>query len=152
MLTFKRFLDAAIPANRKVSLKRGGDLFRPEFAPFRNRAVGSHKSGLVVRPIDGVERFLTKHALLVLIPLRQDAFHQTLSGSSLNLADTFLGTTRLFGPARTASKAEFSAIPNCCPPGMKRIDDNSGGLMRFRAFHNARASHREKRSNRLIRI
>ena len=152
MLTSKRFLDGAIPANRKMCLKRGRDLFRPEFAPFRNRAVGSHKRGLVVRPIDGVERFLTKHALLVRVPLRQDAFHQTFGGSSLNLADTFLGTTRPFGPARTTSKAEFRAIPNCCPPGMKCIDDNPSGLMRFRAFHNARAPHREKRPNRLIRI
>src|SRR4029453_14835330 len=136
MLASKRFLDAAIPADREVGLQCRRNLLRPEFAPFCNRAVGSHQSGLVVLPINRVQRFLTKHALLVLIPLRQDASDLAPVRSSLNLAHAFLGTCRLFGPARTTSQAEFSAVPNCCPGGMKRVDDNRGRLICFRTLHN----------------
>src|SRR2546425_12021822 len=107
MFALECLRDVAVPANRQISrhrLNRRGDW---NLSPFDCRAFRIEQRGFVINQIDLSEWPATEGAVLVAIPFLQDAAHQAVCISYIQLQQALLSAVFFQWPSPTVFETKI---------------------------------------------
>lgn len=135
----------AVPADRTISRKDVWKLLRPEILPFDRLVIRRKQGWSVIEVMERTNLFVTKHATLPFIPLRDNIPHQAVLGINFNLLQALLAAILALGPAGTFLEAKRGFGEKGAEGGFSGSNLDRSGLVRLRAGDQAFSSIAEVR-------